>query len=115
MSRSIGSPISAELGLAEEARIVPVPTSGTEYICPYCEHAIPTLVQQRLAKPAKYEGVLNDVFRCPMLVPTTIKGGGHRLTPHEVEKGVGTDPLGTWVRPCGFVFSPKSTAVVLMK
>jgi hypothetical protein len=82
MSRSVGSPISAELGLAEEARIVPVPTSGNEYVCPNCERPIPTRKQVRLAKPAKYEGVLNDVFKCPF---------------------------------DNFIFSPKSTAVVLMK
>lgn len=113
MSRSVGSPISAELGLAEEARIVPVPTGGNEYVCPNCERAIPTLAQIRLAKPAKYEGVLNDVFRCPMLIPTT--EGGRKLVEIDRQRGVGPYPVGTWVKPCGFVFSPKSTAVVLMK
>jgi hypothetical protein len=59
-----GSPTS-ELALLEEAREVPVPYSGSEYVCPSCEQAIPTRKQIRLSKPALWERALNDVFKCP--------------------------------------------------
>jgi DNA-directed RNA polymerase subunit RPC12/RpoP len=48
-----------------DAEEVSVPHQGNEYICPSCERAIPTRKQIRLAKPAKYQGALWDVLKCP--------------------------------------------------
>lgn len=55
----------SELGQLEGAHQVPVTASGNEYRCPACENPIPTRKQIRLSKPAKYEGALNDIFKCP--------------------------------------------------
>jgi hypothetical protein len=58
---------ASEITLLEEAREVPIPFNGNEYICPApdCGRPIPTRKQQRLSKPARYEQSLNDVFKCP--------------------------------------------------
>lgn len=62
---SKGRPVS-ELALLDRARTTPIPSGGgSEYVCPMCEQSIPTRKQIRLAKPKKYETVLNDVFKCP--------------------------------------------------
>lgn len=59
-----GTPAEA-LALLEEAREVPVPYQGSDYVCPSCEQPIPTRKQIRMAKPAKYEHALHDVLKCP--------------------------------------------------
>lgn len=64
MTTSEGAPES-ELALLEDARIIPVPFEGDQYTCPSCERSIPTRMQIRMAKPARYETVLNDILKCP--------------------------------------------------
>lgn len=82
MSRGAGHPTSS-LALSEDVRIEPVPQGGRlEYFCPNCERDIPTRLQRRRSKPAKFETQLNDIFQCPY---------------------------------CSYLFSPKSTAVVLRR
>jgi hypothetical protein len=76
-----GSPES-ELALLEDARIIPVPYEGSLYTCPMCEKKIPTRLQIRLAKPPRFETLLNDILKCPY---------------------------------CKFIFSPRTTAVVLRR
>lgn len=51
--------------LLEEAREVPVPYQGSDYICPSCEQPIPTRKQIRMAKPPRWEHALNQIFKCP--------------------------------------------------
>jgi hypothetical protein len=54
------------MNLHEDAREVPIPFGGgSEYTCPSCEQTIPTRKQIRLAKPAKFEHLLNDILKCP--------------------------------------------------
>ena len=66
MSKSAVEGIPAsEITLLEEAREVPVPFTGSEYVCPSCDRAIPTRKQIRLSKPARWEQSLNDIFKCP--------------------------------------------------
>ena len=66
MANREGSPASELRFLDEGAREVPIPFGGgAEYTCPACEQGIPTRRQIRMAKPAKYEHVLNDLFKCP--------------------------------------------------
>lgn len=64
MSAKEGSPVS-ELALLGDAREVPITHQGDMYVCPSCEAPIPTRKQIRLSKPARYEGALNDVLKCP--------------------------------------------------
>lgn len=78
---SEGAPES-ELALLEDARIIPVPFDGIEYTCPDCERKIPTRIQIRMAKPARFESALNDILKCPY---------------------------------CKFIFSPRTTAIVLRR
>lgn len=65
MSKSHEGAATGELALLDEAREVPVPFNGSEYVCPSCEQAIPTRRQIRMSKPARWEQALNDVFKCP--------------------------------------------------
>jgi DNA-directed RNA polymerase subunit RPC12/RpoP len=64
-SKPVEGILVSEITLLEEVREVPVPFNGSEYICPACEQSIPTRKQIRLSKPARWEGALNDVFKCP--------------------------------------------------
>lgn len=57
--------ILSELHLSEDAREIPVPYSGSEYLCPNCEQHIPTRKQINLSKPAKYAHTLNEIMKCP--------------------------------------------------
>jgi len=56
---------ASTLDLNETARRITFPYPEREYRCPACERSIPTRKQQRLAKPAAYDHLLNDVFKCP--------------------------------------------------
>jgi protein-disulfide isomerase len=62
-------PVSVEpvsdLELTETAKRITLPYPEPEYRCPACERSIPTRKQIRMAKPAKYDHVLNDVLKCP--------------------------------------------------
>ena len=94
MTQTEPRPVS-ELSLVEGAREVPVPYGGgSEYVCPSCERPIPNRLQVRMAKPPKYEAVLNDVLKCPLPAVGPFAKDGAR---------------------CGFIFSPKATALVLRR
>ncbi len=56
---------ASSLDLHEDAVRVTLAYPEQEYRCPACERSIPTRKQIRLAKPAKYDHLLNDVHKCP--------------------------------------------------
>lgn len=84
-----------------------------EYLCPACEQRIPTRMQVRLAKPARYAERLNDVLKCPMPTRNCPKPGRHfngHLPPlpdrHQADHVC---------PPCGFIFSPKALTATVMR
>ena len=64
-SLPVGVEAISDLELNEVAKRVTQPYPEVEYRCPACERSIPTRKQIRLAKPAKYDHLLNDVLKCP--------------------------------------------------
>lgn len=41
------------------------PLSGNRYVCPNCCKAIPTRQLVTLAKPPRFQHLLNDIIKCP--------------------------------------------------
>ena len=101
---------TSELHLVEQAREVPVPYDGaSEYLCPSCERRIPNALQVRLGKPPKFEAVLNDVLKCPLPKAEFVDEYEALKNDHTRE---GRQRRGK-IPKCGFIFSPKTTAVVV--
>lgn len=101
---------TSELHLTGQAREVPIPFDGaSEYLCPSCERRIPNALQVRLGKPPKFESVLNDVLKCPL--PKKGYEDEYAAVAHDHSRE-GRQRRGKIPR-CGFIFSPKNTAVVV--
>jgi len=56
---------TSNLRLRHDAREVSVPHVGVNWVCPNCEAEIPPAQILVTGKPARYEHLLNTIYRCP--------------------------------------------------